>query len=140
MRIGAKVWLYAAWSVALGATVGSLILSEMMHLVPCSLCWYQRIFMYSLVPVLAVGIMKRDEGVTGYALPLAIAGATIAAYHSLLQWGVIKEALTPCQAGIACATPQINWLGFITIPFMSLVSFVVVIAGLLLYSRLKARN
>ncbi|HET7846656.1 MAG TPA: disulfide bond formation protein B, partial [Acidimicrobiia bacterium] len=34
------IWL--AWLVALVSTVGSLIYSEVIHFVPCRLCWYQR--------------------------------------------------------------------------------------------------
>lgn len=34
---------YATWMIALLATVGSLFFSEVMNLLPCALCWYQRI-------------------------------------------------------------------------------------------------
>ena len=38
-----------AWLQAVIATTGSLYFSEVMHLSPCTLCWYQRLMMYPLV-------------------------------------------------------------------------------------------
>ena len=37
--------LEMALLIALGATLGSLFFSEIAGLVPCKLCWFQRIFM-----------------------------------------------------------------------------------------------
>ena len=50
----ARSWrlLFSAWLVAMAATLGSLFFSEVMELVPCVLCWYQRIFMFPLAVVL----------------------------------------------------------------------------------------
>src|SRR3712207_5030944 len=81
---GREFPLYAAWVVALLATVGSLFFSEVMGLPPCALCWYQRIAMYPLVPVIATGILARDARVRAYALPLCLAGLGLAVYHNLL--------------------------------------------------------
>ena len=49
--------LLLAWLVALSATLGSLFLGEVMGMEPCVLCWYQRIAMYPLVLILAVGVL-----------------------------------------------------------------------------------
>lgn len=114
---------YVAWVIALLSTVGSLFFSEVMGLAPCVLCWYQRVAMYPLVLVIAVGILTRDGRVRAYALPLALAGLGLAAYHNLLYYGVIPETLTPCSEGASCTERQIEWLGFITIPLMGLASF-----------------
>lgn len=115
--------LFAAWIIALIATLGALFLSEIMGLVPCELCWYQRIFMFPLVFVLAVGLATSDTQVFKYALPLVAAGWLVAAYHNLLYVGVIPEALQPCGAGPSCAKADLNLFGFISIPLLSLVAF-----------------
>ncbi|HUF75002.1 MAG TPA: disulfide bond formation protein B, partial [Longimicrobiales bacterium] len=75
-----------ACGVATIAMAGSLYLSEIAHLIPCSLCWYQRIAMYPLVFVLGVGTLRGDAGVWRYGLPLAAIGLFIAAYHVTIQW------------------------------------------------------
>ena len=124
---------YAAWLTALVATAGSLFFSEVMDLPPCILCWYQRIAMYPLVLVIGVGIVMRDAKWKYYALALSLVGLAIAIYHNLLYYNLIPESITPCKEGISCTTVQIEWLGFITIPLMSLTAFVIVSIVSVLY-------
>jgi disulfide bond formation protein DsbB len=118
--------LYAAWLVALAATLGSLFFGEVMGLPPCTLCWYQRICMYPLALLLPTGILLRDPRVAYYCLPLAGIGLGIAGYHNLLYYHVIPESLAPCAEGVSCTTRQIEWLGFVTIPLLALVSFLAI--------------
>ena len=61
------------------ATVGSLYFSEVLGLIPCELCWYQRILMYPLVLVVGVGALENRLGVYRTALPLSVAGTAVAA-------------------------------------------------------------
>jgi len=124
---------YAAWLIALLATVGSLFFSEVMNLPPCVLCWYQRIAMYPLVLIVGVGIVLRDRRMKCYALPVSLSGMAVAVYHNLLYYGVVPDSITPCTQGISCTSVQIEWLGFITIPLMSLAAFVVMSLCLFFY-------
>ena len=129
------LFLYVAWFQAAVATAGSLFLSDVMMLPPCVLCWYQRIAMYPLSILLAVGIVRRDLGVRLYALPLAAIGLVIAIYHNLLYYDVIPESIMPCTSGVSCTSRQIELLGFITIPLLSLTAFFVVTACLMFKPR-----
>ncbi|MFC5849712.1 disulfide oxidoreductase [Deinococcus petrolearius] len=128
---------YLAWVQAVVATTGSLYFSEVMDLPPCTLCWYQRLMMYPLVFVLAVSLMTADPRLRLYALPLSITGLVVSVYHNLLYFGVIPEALTQCASGVSCTARQIEWLGFITIPLLSLSAFTVITLSLI-FSRKKA--
>lgn len=123
--------IFAAWLTATVAALGALFMSEIMNLLPCVLCWWQRIFMFPLVLILALGLFPFDAKVTRYALPLAFIGLLIAGFHVLLTMGIIPEALAPCRQGIPCKTIQIEWFGFVTIPMLSLFAFLT-ITGLLL--------
>ena len=123
--------MFAAWCLSLIATLGSLFFSEVMKLPPCVLCWYQRIAMYPLTWLLAFGWLSKDDRVRGYAAPLALAGAAIAVYHNLLYYRILPESISPCVQGVSCTSRQIEWLGFITIPLLSLVSFLIIAALLL---------
>lgn len=122
---------YVAFAQALVATLGSLALSEIINLPPCVLCWYQRTAMYPLVIILAIGILRGDRKLWQYVLPLAGIGWLLAAFHTLLQWKIIPDAVAPCVQGISCTSVQVNLLGFITIPFMALVAFTVIIAAMI---------
>lgn len=131
---------YIAWTQALIATFGSLYFSEVMHLPPCVLCWYQRILMYPIVLIGAVGIIRRDKALPFYVLPLSVLGWFISLYHNLLYYKIIPESITPCQLGVSCTTRQIEWLGFITIPLLSFVAFTVINACFILYSRMERKT
>ena len=124
---------YIAWIIALVGMVGSLFFSEVMLYPPCVLCWYQRIALYPLVLIVGIGIILRDSRMKYYALSLAVSGLLIAVYHNLLYYGVIPESITPCVEGISCTSTQIEWLGFITIPLMSLAGFAAIVLCLLLH-------
>jgi disulfide bond formation protein DsbB len=123
--------LLFAWIVSLTATGGSLFLSEVMGYLPCKLCWFQRIFMYPLVLLLGRAAIRDDRAITGYALPLSVIGGLISAYHYAEQKIPGVAALTPCTAGVPCDQDYLNWFGFITIPFMALVAFILITVFLL---------
>ncbi|MBK8150243.1 MAG: disulfide bond formation protein B [Acidobacteria bacterium] len=115
---------YLAWAAALAGLVGSLFLSEVMQFPPCTLCWYQRVAMYPLVVIIGAGIVMRDPRMKTYALSLIVCGLAVAIYHNLLYYGFIPETLTPCSEGVSCSSRQLELFGFVTIPLMSLGSFV----------------
>lgn len=129
--------VFGAWLVATSATLGALFMGEVMGLTPCVLCWYQRIFMFPLVLILALGLFPFDPKVIRYALPLAVIGLLIAGFHVLLTMGIIPEALAPCRQGVPCKTVQIEWFGFVTIPLLSFLAFLA-INGLLLAGHLRS--
>lgn len=127
----AWVILIGCWAIAAGASLGSLFFSEVMELPPCSLCWYQRTFMFPLAIVLLVAVVSDDSARSvRYALPLAIGGWLLAAYHVLLQAGIISESAAPCQQGVSCTEAQLELFGFASIPVLSLAAFSAIIAGL----------
>ena len=127
--------LYLSFAVAMTATVGSLFFSEVLNLPPCSLCWYQRVFIYPLFPILLVGILRRDHKVHYYVWSLIIPGFLISAFHVLLYWGIVPEALGPCVAGVSCTTRFFEWFGFVDIPLLSFGTFVTLIALMAAYTR-----
>lgn len=118
---------YIAFAMALIATLSSLYLSEVLHWTPCVLCWYQRICMYPLVVITGVGVIRRTSDWSLMALILGGIGWVIALYHSLLQWGIISEALAPCVEGVSCVVKGGVWFGFISIPFLAFVGFTVIL-------------
>lgn len=127
--------LFFAWLAATIATVGSLFFSEVMMFPPCVMCWYQRICMYPLVVILLAGLFPLDTAVTRYAMPLTLIGLFFAIYHNLLYYKILPESVQPCSQGVSCTSDYINWFGFITIQFLSLVAFVMVFILLMMFKR-----
>ena len=127
--------LFLVWLVASVSTLGSLFFSYVMEFAPCVLCWYQRIFLFPLVLVLATGLFPFDRSAVKYALPLAIAGWLTAAYHNLLYSGIIPESIQPCSRGVSCTEEYISIFGFLTIPMLSLLSFTAITVLLIILRR-----
>ena len=126
MNNNSSVYLQTGFLLSVIATAGSLFFSEVMKLPPCVLCWYQRICMYPLVLILGLALLKNTKDVFKYASVLSVVGLGIAIYHNLLYYKIIPDSITPCSEGISCTSKQIEWLGFITIPFLSLVVFLMI--------------
>lgn len=108
------------------ALFGSLYFSDVKGFEPCVLCWWQRIFMYSQIPVIIVALLKKEVDIYKYTLTLSILGIIVSIYHNLLYTGFIKNE-DFCTGGISCTSKYIEYFGFVTIPFLALMSFVIVI-------------
>ncbi|WP_135663237.1 disulfide bond formation protein B [Halorhabdus rudnickae] len=120
--------LAGATFVAIVATAGSLYLSLGLGLVPCRLCWYQRILMYPLVVVLGVATFGNRRRIYRTVLPLSVLGIGIAAYHSLIQ--VSAATGGACTIGGGCGTVQLRVLG-LSIPNLSLLAFALITTAML---------
>jgi disulfide bond formation protein DsbB len=128
--------LELALAVAVVSMTGSLYFSEVAHFTPCKLCWYQRIAMYPLVPMLGIAVWRRDRNVRRYALPLAVIGGLISTYHVLLERFPSLET-GACDPNNPCSLRWIEELGYLTIPTMALSAFALIVT-LLLASRPNA--
>lgn len=126
----ARAWplVFAAWLIATMSTLGALFFGEVMHYPTCTLCWYQRIFMFPLAVILPLGLFPFDPKVVRYALPLAGLGGLIAIFHQLLVAGVIPESIKPCTQGVPCSVTVVTWFGFLTIPLLSVFAFISIAA------------
>ena len=133
--------IFVCWLIALTGTAGSLFFSEVLNFPPCVLCWYQRIFLYPLVLVFMVGMVRKEITHLYYALPISLFGLIIAIYHNLLFYGFISKALSPCSSGVSCSEKYIEGIGFISIPFLSAVSFflIVIVCAVLLADHVQRR-
>lgn len=130
LRDNTTAWtlVFGAWLVASVSTLGALFFGEVMQLPPCVLCWYQRIFMFPLVLILPIGLFPFDRNVVRYALLLAVIGCLFAVFHLLLIAGVIPESIKPCAQGVPCSQTVIEWFGFVTIPLLSVLAFLTILA------------
>ncbi|MEH7400862.1 disulfide oxidoreductase [Gottfriedia acidiceleris] len=118
--------LFFTWIVSIIATLGSLSFSVINHWTPCSLCWYQRIFMYPIVFILGIAFYKNKIKDVIYVLPLSLIGMCISIYHILIQKvPALKETATQCGP-VPCTGDYLNWFGFITIPMLAFVAFLLI--------------
>ncbi|MBX4210709.1 disulfide bond formation protein B [Candidatus Parcubacteria bacterium] len=120
--------------VALSALVASLIFSNIIGFTPCELCWVQRIFLYSQVPLLGLALWKRDTKISDYSIILSVLGFVVALYHSYTQLG--GHSLTACTtAGGACSKIYFVEWGYVTIPSMALTAFALLLLFMIAQKR-----
>jgi disulfide bond formation protein DsbB len=122
----------AAWT----ATLGSLYLSEVAHLIPCTDCWYQRIAMYPIAVILGIAAYRRDTSVRIYVNTIAIMGGIVSVYHYLIQWFPHLES-TSCTTSVPCTAYWFRVFGFVSIPYMALSTFALVLVMMI---ALRANN
>lgn len=118
--------LWSAFTVAATATLGSLYLSEIVHLIPCTYCWYQRIAMYPLVVLLGIAAWRKDHNIRMYVATLAVIGAAISTYHRLIQ-AFPDLGGSACSTGVPCTAAYFELFGFVTIPYMALSAFLLIL-------------
>jgi disulfide bond formation protein DsbB len=130
--------LFVAWAASVIAMFGSLYFSEIRQYEPCELCWYQRIVMYPFVIILGIANVKKDYSISLYSMVLSIIGACISLYHYSLQKISLLSDVAPSCGRIPCTGQYINWFGFITIPFLALIAFIIIfVCSFLIWKKSK---
>ncbi len=107
-----------AFAVAATSMLGSLYFSEVANFIPCPLCWYQRIAMYSLAIILFVAVLRRDRNIRAYGITLALVGLPISVYHYLVEWYPTLET-SVCSTGLSCSLIWFRSMGFISLAYMA---------------------
>lgn len=130
--------LFLAFAAALIAMFGSLYFSEIRQYEPCVLCWYQRIVMYPFVVLLGIATVKKDYAIAFYTMILSAIGGSISLYHFGIQKLSFLADVAPACGRVPCTSDYINWLGFITIPFLALIAFIIVfVCSFLIWKQTK---
>ncbi len=114
--------LLAQFIVSLTSIFGSLFFSEIMKFPPCNLCWYQRIFIYPVALIILTGLYLGSKDINKFLAPFISIGLLFSVYHNLVYYKVI-QVIVPCTELAPCTAQQLNYLGFITIPLLSLFAF-----------------
>jgi len=97
--------------------------------------------MFPSVIIIGVGIWRKIRDIDYATLPLAITGRGVAVYHNLLQYGLIREKVDVCSLATSCVADSQNLLfDFISLPFLSLVAFSLIIACLIVYRQIRKES
>lgn len=126
----------AAWIVGTVCTCASLFLQFGEGLIPCDLCWFQRIAMYPQAVILGIAVFMADRYYAKrYMGILAAIGACISVVHiflpQIMGWLGI-QVFPGCSAVAPCQLQPFRIFGFVSIPYMALSGFLLIIALLLI--------
>jgi len=129
------------WVVSLVATLGSLYFSEIRGYIPCTMCWFQRIFMYPIVIITTVAVIQKNAKIAMTTAVFSVIGGCISLYHYGVQKIDFLTESAPACGLVSCTGQYINWLGFITIPFLALTAFILIaITSFYMIRQLKEEN
>lgn len=134
---GTTLWM--AGFVALTATLGSLYLSEIVHLIPCRFCWYQRIAMYPLALILLIAAYRKEGMIRIYAASLATIGVGLSVYHKVIQVYPSLDSGSCAASGPSCSAALILKFNFVSIPYMAMSAFILILT-LLWADRINDRS
>ena len=111
--------IYLAWLLACIGTLASLVVSEWLHILPCPLCWYQRIALFPLVWLLGVGTITPIQHFFRLVAPLPFFGMMVALAQILLPY------LRPlCHSGCSLE-PHHGWISWM--PYVSFLNFFLIL-------------
>lgn len=128
--------LLFAFLLTLCGTALTLVYSEYFGFVPCSLCWFQRIFLYPQLFISGAAAYLRDQRAAIYGILLSVPGLLFALYQHYIQMSG-SDAIGCPTGGGDCAQRILFEYGFMTYPLLAACLFVFLIA---LYAYLlKAR-
>lgn len=114
--------LWLGLGIATMAIIASLVYSSIIGYQPCVLCWWQRVLIYPQVVLYAIALFTQDKKVFRYTLALSLIGLGFALYHNYIDFGGTE--LISCGTGVSCTMRYVYEFGFVTIPFMSLMSLI----------------
>lgn len=121
-RFFSRWGMHIALGFAALAALMALYYSEVLGIEPCSLCWWQRIFLYPQIVILAMALCMKDTRAALYSMALSVIGAGFALYQHALQ--MLGEGSLPCPATtVSCAQRFMFEYNHITFPFAAFVLF-----------------
>ena len=112
--------LFLAWLIALITMLATLAMDQVLRWPVCLLCWYQRVAIYPLVILLGIAVYRDDRHIIPYALPFCVIGFLLALYQYLEQMVPGFAPISVCTESLPCNIVHVAWLGFITLPFLSM--------------------
>lgn len=103
---------------------------------PCEMCWFARVLMYPILILIIIYFWNRDDKIVDPILILSGLGIALEGYQYYFQMthssADIESFICNGVSGASCAATDVMYWGFITIPFLCLVAFVVIfIIGLI---------
>jgi Disulfide bond formation protein DsbB. len=112
--------LQAAALIAAVGVAGSVLFKYGLGDTPCRLC-YRQWWLLTAVGVVSVGCLRyRSGALYGLGLVTALAGTTVAVYHTRLQLAAASQP--GCVVG-GCETVSYQATALITIPMLSATAF-----------------
>lgn len=98
----------------------------------CDLCRYARILMYPLVLISGVALIRGDRQVIRYMFPSVILWLILEILHYTAQMVPWFDIGATCTAANPCMAFYVQYFGFLTIPGLCLLAFLIIFGAMLI--------
>lgn len=96
----------------------------------CDLCRYARILMYPLVLIAGMALIRNDRKAVRYMLPSVVLWILLETIHYSAQMFTIDIGFT-CTAANPCMAFYVRYFGFLTIPGLCLIAFLIIFVSII---------
>ncbi len=134
-KLAGRWGMWVAFLLSLAGVAVSLVYSDYFGIIPCGLCWVQRVFLYPQVVLFALALWKKDRRIADYSIALSIFGAAVALYQHYLQMGGTSALPCPASGAGDCAKRFLFEFDYITFPLVAFSSFALLIVIMLFVRR-----
>lgn len=93
---------------------------------PCNLCRWARILMYPIVWFSFFALLRKDKKIVNGLMRVSGAGILLETFHYLMQKTDLFNIEAFCTKANPCSALQVDYFGFMTIPFLCLIAFIVI--------------
>lgn len=114
--------LYVAFLFILTGSSLALVYSDVFGIVPCGLCWLERIALFPQLIIVGIALYYREYASIRSGIALSVVGFIIAAYHHYIQMGGGEFVRCP-TSGADCSMRFMYEFGFVTFPLLAALSF-----------------
>lgn len=118
--------LWVSLVVTTLGTLLSLVYSEYLGILPCGLCWLQRVFLYPQVALFALASFKKEYFIADYAIVLSFLGGVTALYQHYLQMGGTDVIPCPATGAGDCAKRFLFEFDYVTFPLVAFSAFALI--------------
>lgn len=98
---------------------------------PCEMCWFARVLMYPIVLISLIWYLKKDRSAYGYIIALSTLWVILETYQYRYQMSHTSSEVESFICGwmtwASCAAIDVVYAGFITIPLLCLIAFIVIL-------------
>ncbi|MBP6910821.1 disulfide bond formation protein B [Patescibacteria group bacterium] len=94
---------------------------------PCGMCRWSRILMYPIARFSLWALIRQDRKIVTVIQRVSVAGILLSTYHYLLQKTTFIKTSALCTLQNPCSALQVDYFGIITIPFMALIAFIIIL-------------
>ncbi|MBI3573862.1 disulfide bond formation protein B [Candidatus Kaiserbacteria bacterium] len=126
-----KWGLWLSFLLTLFSIGMALFYSDYLGIVPCFLCWWQRIFLFPQAILFGIALYKKEAArIADYSIVLSILGGIVALYQHYIQ--IVGESPFPCPAsGGDCVKRFLFEFGYVTFPLVAFSAFALLIVIML---------